>query len=63
MVDGAGNHTTFKSCDSDGNTLDGWTIGSSVARTRLIGCSAKLNGRHGISDSGTGTQITGGAVL
>jgi hypothetical protein len=63
VVDGAGNHTTFKSCESNGNTLDGWTIGSSVAKTRLVGCSAKLNGRHGISDSGTGTQITGGTVL
>jgi hypothetical protein len=62
-VDGADNRTTFNSCESNGNTLDGWTIGSLVANTRLIGCSAKLNGRHAINDSGTGTQITGGHVL
>jgi hypothetical protein len=63
VVDGAGNRTTFNSCDSNGNTLDGWTIGTSVAETKLIGCSAKLNGRYDISDSGTGTQIAGGTVL
>jgi hypothetical protein len=60
LVDGTGNRTAFSSCESDGNSQDGWTIGALAANTRLDDCSAKLNGRYGIIDYGTGTQITRG---
>ena len=63
LVDGAANRTTFNSCESNGNSQDGWTIGTpAVAKTKLNGCTAQLNTRFGIIDCGTGTQITGGAV-
>ncbi|MDQ1484261.1 MAG: hypothetical protein QOF35_2337, partial [Actinomycetota bacterium] len=62
LVDGPGNRTTFNSCESNGNSLDGWTVGDLVAKTKLNGCTAQLNTRFGIIDGGIGTQIIGGAV-
>jgi hypothetical protein len=62
LVDGAGNTTTFNSCQSNDNTLDGWTIGAMATNTRLNRCTAKFNTRDDILDSGTATSITGGSL-
>lgn len=64
VANGIGNRTTFNACESTGNTSSGFSVGGDMptAKTKLIGCSAQLNARNGISDYAAGTQITGGAV-